>query len=425
MKNKVWLLLVCLLALAVALAACAEKAPETPASVSTYKSQGEFPAIKDQLTWEKINNFPQKREDMTPDEARQLCVDFFRFSKTALWTPDESMNYIRNKAGNSDSMTKGVIYGGLPYIGLGSGNIYRLMDYMDDQTGVVDISNAADVLKSFGNQCSIGAWWGWARAVNSSDYKWSQTCTVSHGLLRVGNYTYDNSLQEFTDSYGTKDVMMENDQQTLFQAYAQLKPGDGMVWYIGSGHVVMCSSAAHVQYLADGTIDGENSYITIIDQGMGWKDGTSQAGDAYQYKTGVDVKKTFFKLESGGFLPFTFKEFTGEDPIEKTEVSFSHQGDTITKQQLFSAKVTSNYSISDIYAIVRDAKGNEVYKHAVRCIEANTEELAFVENAAEDAVFDNVERWGTLHPGTYTVEIVVQLGTGQRPTVYTGQLTVS
>ena len=351
-------------------------------------------------------------------------MDFFRFSKTALWTPDENLNYVRNQAGNSDSMKKGVIYGGLPYIGLGSGNVYRLMDYMDASTGVVDISNAADVLKSFGNQCSIGAWWGWARAVNSSDYKWSQTCVVSHGLLRVGDYTYDDSLQEFTASYGTKDVMMENDQQTLFAAYAQMKPGDGMVWYIGSGHVVMCSSEAHVEYLPDGTIDGEKSYITLIDQGMGWTDGTSKAGDAYLYKTGVDVKKTFFKLESGGFLPFTFKEFTGEDPIEKTEVSFSHQGDTITREQLFSAKVVSNYSISDIYAIVRDEKGNEVYKHAVRCIEANTEELDFLETAKEDATFDNVERWGTLNPGTYTVEIVVQLGTGERPTVYKGQLTV-
>ena len=419
MKKGI-ILFLCL-ACVLCLAACGEKGPT---SVSAYKSEGDFPQIKEQLTWEKLNAFPKKREDMTPDEARQLCVDFFRFSKTALWTPDEDMDYIRNAAGNPDSMAKGTIYGGLPYIGLGSGNVYRLMDYMDETTGVVDLSNAADVLKSFGNQCSIGAWWGWARAVNSSDYKWSQTCVVSHGLKRVGDYTYDDTLDQFTASFGTKDVMLENDQQTLFKSYAQLKPGDGMVWYIGSGHVVMCSSQAHVEYLPDGTIDGEKSFVTIIDQGMGWKDGTSQAGDAYKYKTGVDVKKTFFKLESGGFLPFTFDEFLGQDPIEKTEISFSHQGDTITKEQLFSAKVTANYSISDIYATVFDDKGNEIYKHAVRCIEANTEELDLVEKAAEDAVFDNVERWGELKTGAYKVEITVQLGTGERLTVYTGTLNV-
>ena len=425
MKKTLFCILAALLLLTV-LAACEEKpqAPAGPASVSAYKSQGQFPEIKEQLTWERINAFPVKTENMAVEDARKLCVDFFRFAKTALWTPDEDLSYIRNKAGNPDEMKKGTIYGGLPYIGLGSGNIYRLMDYMDPETGVVDISNAADVLKSFGNQCSIGAWWGWARVVNSSNYKWSQTCLVSHGMLRVGPYTYDDTLDELVVGYGTKEIISENDQQTLFQSYAALKPGDGLVWYLSSGHVVMCSSEPTVVYNDDGTIDGENSYITIIDQGMGWKDGTSQAGDAYQYKTGVDVKKTFFKLESGGFLPFTFKEFTGDDPIEKTEVSFSHQGDTITREQLFATKVTSNYSISDIYALVYDGKGNEVYKHAVRCIEANTEELAFTETAAADAVFDNVEVWGTLKPGTYTVKIVVQLGTGERPTVYEGTLTV-
>ena len=418
---KKYSLLILTLALAVCLAACGEK---TPSSVSAYKSQGEYPEVKDHLTWEKLDALPIKTEGMTPDEARTLCVDFFRYSKTVVWTPDETLNYIRNKAGNADALNQGIIYGGVPYIGLGSGNIYRLMDYMDEETGVVDISNAADVLKSFGNQCSIGAWWGWARAVNSSDYKWSQTCLVSHGLLRVGPYTYDDTLEELVVGYGTKEIMDENDQQTLFQSYAALKPGDGLVWYLGGGHVAMCSSEATVVYNDDGTIDGEKSFITLVDQGMVWKDRTNEAGDAFKHKNGIDTKKTFFKLESDGFLPFTFKEFTGEDPIEKTEVAFSHAGETITKAELFATKVTSNYSISDIYALVYDEKGNEVYKHAVRCIEANTEELAFTETAAADAEFDNIERWGELKAGTYTVKVIVQLGTGERPTVYEGTLTV-
>ena len=114
----------------------------------------------------------------------------------------------------------------------------------------------------------------------------------------------------------------------------------------------------------------------------------------------------------------------GEDPIEKTECAFSFEGDTITREELFSSKVTSNYSIADIYALVYDQKGNEVYKHAVRCIEANTEELKFTETAAEDAEFNNVETWGQLKTGTYTVKVIVQLGTGERPTVYEGQLIV-
>ena len=419
MKKSILLFLT--LALALCLAACGEKGPT---AVSTFKSEGEYPKMAEQLTWERLNAQPIKTENMTSDEARALCVDFFRFAKTALWTPDEDLAFTRNAAGNQDEMKKGVIYGGLPYIGLGSGNLYRLMDYMDEATGVVDISNAADVLKAFGNQCSIGAWWGWARAVNSSDYKWSQTCLVSHDLLRVGPYTYDDTLEELGPGYGTLDIITENGSEVIYQSYAAMKPGDGLVWYIGSGHVAMCSSAPTVVYNTDGTINAQESFTTYIDQGQKWNERTNESGDIFTRKNGVDTKKSFAQLLETGYVPFAFKEFTGEDPIEKTEVSFSHEGDTITKAELFSAKVTANYSISDIYALVYDQKGNEVYKHAVRCIEANTETLAFTETAAEDAEFDNVERWGELKNGTYTVKVVVQLGTGERPTVYEGTLTV-
>ena len=404
-----------------------EKNPETPAgptSVSAYKSQGEYPKMAEQLTWERLNAQPMKTENMTVADARKLCVDFFRYAKTALWTPDEDLDFVRNAAGNADQMKKGIVYGGLPYIGLGSGNVYRLMDYMDESTGVVDISNAADVLKAFGNQCSIGAWWGWARAVNSSDYKWSQTCLVSHGLLRVGPYTYDDALEELSTSYNTLNIIEENGTNTIYESYAAMHQGDGLVWYLNAGHVAMCSSEPVVVKNGDGTINGNESYLTYIDQGQKWNERTNESGDTFTRKNGVDTKKTFAELAEAYYVPFTFQEFTGEDPIEKTEVTFSHEGDTITKAELFSAKVTSNYSISDIYALVYDGKGNEVYKHAVRCIEANTEALAFTETAAEDAGFDNVERWGVLKSGTYTVKVVVQLGTGERPTVYEGTLTV-
>ena len=418
-----------LVLIAVTLVACGggdEKGGEKgPTSVSAYKSQGEFPEMKEQLTWEGINSIPVKRSDMTVDEARALCVDFFRYAKTALWTPDEDISYTRNAAGSQDEMKKGLVYGGLPYIDLGSGNIYRLMDYMDEETGVVDISNASDVLKSFGNQCSIGAWWGWARVTNSTDYKWSQTCVVSHGLKRVGPYTYDDNLDEFRPNFGTVDVINGNTTDIMYKSYAELQPGDGLVYHVGGGHVAMCASKAQVVYLADGTIDGNNSFITIIDQGQKWNERTNASGETFTRKNGVDTKKTFAELLEAAYIPFAFPELLGEDPIEETEVKFSYQDESITKAQLFESKVTANYSISDIYAIIYDSKGNEVYKHAVRCLEANIEELAFIEKASADAEFDNVEIWGKWEfsaDESYTLKVIAQLGTGERPTLWEGKL---
>ena len=95
--------------------------------------------VGQKLTWEAINSFPIKYPDMPIAEMRELCVEFFGFTKTALWTPNETVKYIRNKGGTQDIMRKGDVYGGLPYVGVASGNVYRLMDFIDEQTGLLDI----------------------------------------------------------------------------------------------------------------------------------------------------------------------------------------------------------------------------------------------------------------------------------------------
>lgn len=53
------------------------------------------------------------------------------------------------------------------------------------------------------------------------------------------------------------------------------------------------------------------------------------------------------------------------------------------------------------------------------------EELAFIEKASADAEFDNVEIWGKWEFSTderYTLKVVAQLGTGERPTLWEGKL---
>lgn len=383
------------------------------------------------LSWSNINSFPIKSSSMSVAQKRKLCVDFFRYAKTALWTPDESISYIYSAKGSGDSMTGGTLYGGLPYVSISNGNIYRLLDYMgsdgkvdmSDMLGSTDGQLEMSKLKYFGNQCANGAHVGWQRVINSVTGTATMRMTKNNGYIPLGSYTYDTAKiknWKDADGYRTTDVVRNNGEQVMFASYALLQPADGLVYYTTAGHVLMVATAAHVEYVP-GTddIDGIKSYITIIDQAQKWETYTNTDGRTYQVKSSVDAKVTFQQLYKSNYLPFTFGEFTGADPVEATTCSFSLSADTITASDLFGATVTANYGITDAYAIVTNASGKEVYKHAVRNTTAWAKTLKLVKSG------ENVDFWGTLNSGTYTVKVVVQLATGERPTVYTGQLTVN
>lgn len=367
------------------------------------------------LTWDNINSFPIKSADMTTMELRMLCVEFLQFAKTALWIPDEDFSYIRNKNGSKDKMFGGEIYGGLPYIGMATGNIYRLMDYMDEERGVVDMSEASKHPKLFGNQCSVGAYWGWARVINSAAYDWTHHMVASRGFLPVGPMTYNLEITSFSEQ-NTVQICEKNGEQTMYKSYANMLPADGLISsHPAGGHVVMCSVAPHVEYYPDGTIDGKNSYLYITDQHQKWVEKENSAGVVYQHKNYINRKFTFEKLYKGYNIPFTFAEFHGTDPIEETECKFDFTEKNITVEQLKNTPVTANYGISDIYVYVKDADGKILFYKAARTTHAGETKMDF-SKTVYGATFDKYA------DGKHTVEIVCQLGTGERPTLYTGTL---
>lgn len=468
MKKLILLMLTLVVMLGV-LAACATNTPtpteipEPTYQISAYKSKGAYTEPQNMLSWENTNKYPIKSTTMTTDEARTLVTDFFRYAKTVCWVPDDTLQFVRNSSGSADEMVKGIVHGGLPYVGLGSGNIYRLMDYMDPKTGVVNIKNAVesdkpyDGWKTFGNQCSIGAYWGFGRVINHANYKWTQGMTEKNGFYRIGPYTYDDNLARFggktngVSNPTTTSLLEENGREVMYESYAMLKKGDGLTYYTTAGHVIMSSCDAVVVRGADGKIDPGQSYITIIDQGQTWiEDAKNEQGDTYKYKGGVDVKKTFVNLFDQHYVPWTLAEMNGWDPIEITESSFvtgdgkiyakgtvseedrtfkstTEAPKSITRDMLFTSYVTANYGISDIYAIVHDDNGSEVYKHAVRATSASIYKLTMIEST--DKAVNNVERWGSLDDFTadehLTVTIMAQLSTGERYTLWEGDLDLS
>lgn len=409
-----------------------------------------YDPINNILSWENINSYPLKTGDMTVDEMRQLCVDFFEYSKTFLWTPDESIEYVRNKNDSNDTMSQGTVYGGMPYVGNASGSPYRYMDYVNPKTGLVDMKKfmpavgTADTLPMeallyFGSQCAKTAGLGWGRVINSANYRATSYLLPANGVILLGDIEMDETKTSWSANYRTTQVCQENGKQRMFEAYAQLRKADGMVYYTTAGHVMMAYSDAVVVRNPDGTINGDESYVMIIHQAQKWSDQENEYGDQYQMKSSINGKTTFTKLYNDNYIPFTFPEFVSGDPVEETTLTLNEGetvlvsgtvreedrafvADTTTEDMTFSrlcgTVINSNYNIGDAYILVYNARGQVLYKHAVRNTSA-IKNLKMAETGAQ------VDTWtyGKLEQGeVYHAELVVQLTTGERPTVWSGDL---
>lgn len=418
--KRILALLLCIATL-LTFAACGNTGDQPIETTEEAKPVDNFPypTINDKLTWEKINSFPIKTQDMTVQEMREACVAFMRFSKTAMWIPNATFNFVKNKQGTEDQLVKGQIYAGFPYLQYSTGNVYRLMDYMNEETGVVDVTEFSKYPKLLGNQCASGTYYAWGRVINSATASYTVNMTQSNGYLRVGPYTYNDNLVSF-DHKTTKEICQENGMDVMCESYAQLHPADGVVYYTTSGHVRMVAVEPHVEYY-NGKIDPARSYIIILDQGQSWQEYTNEAGDKAQVKANVDKKLTFADLYSNSYIPFTYAEFLGTKGVDKTECSVNLSGESIDVVKLFSSEVTANFGICDVYVSLKNESGKEVYRVAVRATTNNVRSLKITKNGTHCATWGDYDKLN----GEYAVEVSAQLSTGERPVIYTGKVTIN
>ena len=241
--------------------------------------------------------------------------------------------------------------------------------------------------------------------------------TQKNGFIKIGPYEYDANLSSYKTT-STEKIRKNNGEQVMYESYALLKLADGLVRYTTAGHVIMVSSNATVVRNSDGTIDGSKSYVTMIDQtnSKKWHEEKQSDGTPYLIQGNIDAKLTFAELYNTNYLPFTLAELVGQDAVEKSETKFSYSGKEISSSNLCRATVTSNYGISDIFAVIKDQKGNEVAKFPVRATKAGVTSLSFSGALNGTDLSDYAD-------GKHTVEIKAQISTGEKPVVYKGKLT--
>lgn len=410
----------CLLCLLFSLSSCASgivpvietsKTEETAKTVETDAAPS-YPAIPERLTWEKIEAIPVANDEMTTDQLRQICLDYFRLQLTFLWTPSESFSYEIKSQNKFPELLQGEIYAGLPYNG-GAGNLYKIMKYYDPETGVVNVvGRGEDFAAAISNHCSYGSFWGWARVANSMDFGLTHSITAARGAIPVGPYRYDTTIESFKN-HPTREICETNGEQVMYQSYAALLPADGVVHYNDGGHVQMVVEN-HPVYNADGTLDGKKSYAIILDQGSAWKEKTDR-GISYALQGGVDQKVSYETFFRAGYLPFTLAEFVGLSPVEAPDTALNLSGAAVSPKELREAKITSNYTISDVTVSVTSPDGKTLYTYtglgnSIHCYEYAMSACVFP--ASLNSYAD----------GSNRVKVECRIGTGALFTLWEGVL---
>ncbi|MBR3837522.1 MAG: hypothetical protein IKJ74_05170 [Clostridia bacterium] len=375
-------------------------------------------AVNDPLTWDRINAIPIANASMSIDELRQICVDFFALQVSFTWTPKSPANYEVDSNKHKVEYTVGGLYGGIPYVNLGSNNLYRVMDFYDSETGIFDVSMLEVNETLAGNACSSSAGVAWGRVINSASLSYTSGHTPKAGFLPIGPYKANLDIPTFGTGGNpdVKDIIALNDTQTMYESYALLKPADGVV---SGGHVRMVKEAPVVVRNDDGTINGKESYCLFVEQGC-YNDSaahtrTQADGASYQIQ-GNDNGKFYFDDLAKSYLPFTFAEFLGTDPVEPATVTMSVTGENLSLKQLLAAEVTSNYIILDAYCTIRDAEGNVVSTYAYRQPKHYLKSFK-LSSATPGPILQKYEK-----ETGYTIEYSAQLSTGERPVFYKGAL---
>ncbi len=309
------------------------------------------------------------------EERRKTAYEYMLKSTTLLWRPTEEIFYTTQSNVTPSEAKESVqftlypdrIYHGVPYSYAG-GTSEAFLDYAieQDENGVYlidgltweNISGGSGIGR-IGNDCSSALLQSWGQLGETFDATTTGYLTEKYGCLPVGDYK--SAYDKYED---TGDIVKENGEQIIFRAYSLLKLADGVVKRAGgSGHCRMITEVNTV-YLPDGTIDGENSTMTMIEQTVG---SFKKEKTYFDEKLGVDVYNvgieqtfSFAAMAKAKYIPITCKALRDPAPIGEAVITDSES--EFDKDTLLKGTLTCNWMMDCVTMEITDADGKEVQK---------------------------------------------------------------
>ena len=417
------------------------EATELGPEVVEKKDYSRFAGIvHDPKTW--YDNFmalPVANAEMSSDELRQLCVDAFKANMSFHWTPNAQISYTYELLDRYSDVVLpvGIAYSGLFYAtgitNTSRGNIFKMLNYYDHETGVVDIEAMGDidiVISNLSSACAAGAQQAWNRISGTHGIKGMSTYNMyDANIVPVGSYTYVQSdyNYKFGSRTATVEIVEKNGVEVMYESLALMLPADGL-YSSSAWHVMMCSSKPEVVRTPDGKIDPFLSTMLVCEQGAGGTKNDSYNEDqpngvAMRMLGTIDKKYTFADLISKNYIPFTIKEFIGEEPVEPGEAFLGKNGQKtetadMTLDQLNTQTAYTNYALCTMKIKVKAPDGTELVSYAPMVNSSyNSYDYPMMGLLYTD-------RLAPYANGKNTIHIYVQMANGELFEAYTGLLKV-
>lgn len=410
--------------------------PATTGKSDKEATESTIPAFGQPLGPESED--PQQRLTYRRDRVEQ----YMRHMMSVRWKIDNAVSYSNSNTSlgleadakenerNVINLLPNQIYQGIPYThGGGSGYSFLALATRQDEHGVYILEGLTRELLSgysgrdlynssrLGNDCADAVFWAWAQVSSTISFPYTNCMIGSYGCLRVGSY----DCPEIPYTGNTSVITGQNGQQRMFEAYAQLQKADALVRTSNSaGHAVM-AVRVYVERDDQGLIDGEKSYITILEQDVNCEVDTERYFDEAIGQTvylceKLDQHRTFQYLYDVGYLPVTCKELI--DPAPLADVILDDCVETADKTNLFTGTIRASYRIASVTVTITDSEGALAQKAVCFGLQEDMYTLdlrRFVSEAEQRVLLGRIDL-DTLTPGSYRCTFTCRLSNGMNLT---------
>lgn len=379
-------------------------------------------------------------QDPTLIGRRQTVEQYMRTMGTLIWRCPEDLLYtITSNIDPQDStgsarleLKGGRLYQGLPYAYAGSTQAaFEAYTLEKEASGVPviggytwkTISGSGTSASRIGNDCSGAVAQSWAQVGASIIMTSTKYMAQDRGYLRVGDYTSSDS-----DNTNSAKMTTSNGQQVMYEAYARLQMGDGVVYRTSSSGHAMMAVEIRVVRKPDGTIDGQRSTVTVHEQTRSYFRALKSyydlnLGEAVYNIYGIDIPYSFEALYNKGYLPITVKELQDPAPVAEPVVTDSRKEHDL--DNLCTGLLESNWFMDCATMVITDSTGATVQQGTIQTLRSTNTELNLSRFLSElpERMHGSIQP-GALAKGSYHCTLTVRIVTGQEITVRDFDFTV-